>query len=269
MKNQNLSELIIEIKNKADMILSHISGPEKVSLIYAKDYVPGDKICFTAAEVNKYLVVKVDDLLEEALVYAPDGRLDYVIPFGDETLAYHPEAFRGGIHNISFRIASDDEIYSCKNLAKNTADQRGPVNCYPHATANIETRNEAVFAARNTIDGITENKGHGGFPYQSWGIGERLDAELTVDFGREVEADMIVIYLRADFPHDSYWNLVTFTFSDGSEFNTHLIKTAEAQEVKFDKKVISWVKLRNPVKADDSSPFAALRQIELYGRDRR
>ena len=207
--------------------------------------------------------------MDEALVYAPEGKLDYVIPFGDETLAYSPEAFKGSIHNISIRLATSDEVFTYRNLAKNAADQRGLVTCYPHATANIETRNEAVFAARNTIDGITENQGHGGFPYQSWGVGERLDAELIVDFGRAVEVDKVVLYLRADFPHDNYWNLASLSFSDGSDVIAHLVKTAGAQEIKYEKKVVSWVKLKDLIKADDSSPFSALRQIEVYGRDRR
>lgn len=43
---------------------------------------------------------------------------------------------------------------SCRNLAKNVMDQHGETNCYPHASANVETRGEAVFAARNAIDGV-------------------------------------------------------------------------------------------------------------------
>ena len=35
-----------------------------------------------------------------------------------------------------------------RNLAENPADQRGEVEAYPHATANVETRNESGFAAR-------------------------------------------------------------------------------------------------------------------------
>ena len=43
------------------------------------------------------------------------------------------------------------------------------------------------------------------------------DAEITIDFGREVELDKLGLVLRADFPHDSYWKQVTIAFSDGSE----------------------------------------------------
>ena len=74
----------------------------------------------------------------------------------------------------------------------------------PHATANVETRNESGFAARNVIDGEHIACGHGEWPFGSWGIGARTDARLTLDFGREVEIDALTLYLRADFPHDAY-----------------------------------------------------------------
>ena len=40
MKNQNLGKLTIEIKNKANQILSQISGLEKASLIYSQVIMP-------------------------------------------------------------------------------------------------------------------------------------------------------------------------------------------------------------------------------------
>ena len=36
----------------------------------------------------------------------------------------------------------------------------------------------------------------------------------------------------------------------------------------FPAKTITWVKLENLLKADDPSPFPALSQIEVYGRDK-
>ena len=68
----------------------------------------------------------------------------------------------------------------------------------------METRGEAVFAARNAVDGIYENGAHGSWPYQSWGINRDPNAALTIDFGRAVTVDEIHLTLRADFPHDSW-----------------------------------------------------------------
>src|SRR5699024_11398160 len=91
--------------------------------------------------------------------------------------------------------------------------------------ANVETRGEAVFAARNAIDGIFENSSHGEYPYQSWGINRDPNAALTLDFGREVLLDELRITERADFPHDNYWTRATVTFSDGSQLEIPLVKS--------------------------------------------
>lgn len=55
----------------------------------------------------------------------------------------------------------------------NPYDSHETKGIYPHAQANVETRGEAVFAARNAIDGVFANWSHGEWPYQSWGINMR------------------------------------------------------------------------------------------------
>ena len=87
---------------------------------------------------------------------------------------------------------------------------------FPHASANVETRGESVFAARNAIDGVTANRSHGSWPYESWGINKRQDAEMLLEFGCPVDCDRVVLWTRADFPHDNWWIQARLTFSDGS-----------------------------------------------------
>jgi hypothetical protein len=164
------------------------------------------------------------------------------------------------------REAAGYEIYAYRNLALNIYDNHENSTSFPHATANVETRNEAVFAARNAIDGIKANSSHGQWPYTSWGINRNPDALIRVDFGTEVEVDKAVIYLRADFPHDNWWNEVTLEFSDGSTLKANLVKTHEAQEVCFEKRKVAWVEMKNLIKAENESPFPALTQLEIYGK---
>ena len=109
-------------------------------------------------------------------------------------------------------------------------DQHGETNCYPHASANVETRGEAVFAARNAIDGVTVNDAHGEWPYESWGINRREDANMRLEFGRKVAVSRIRLYTRADFPHDNWWKQVTIRFSDGSEVVAELEKRKAARD---------------------------------------
>ena len=113
-------------------------------------------------------------------------------------------------------------------------DQHGGENCFPHASANVETRGESVFAAMNAIDGVIAPESHGNWPYQSWGINRREDACWRLDFGRTVVTDRIVVHLRADFPHDNWWNQGKLTFSDGSELILHWEQGGHGQEACFD-----------------------------------
>ncbi len=241
-------------------------GKEEVNLVIEHQYEEGDTILIQPGEVPGYYWLQIDDALGKSLVYMTGDQV-YEIPFAEKRMNISSKAFSGSVHLISMRKAKSFEIESYRNLAYNVNDQHGDVNCYPHAYANVETRGESVFAAKNAIDGVTANVDHGKWPYASWGINRRDDAELTLDFGRMVEIDRIIIYTRADFPHDNWWVQGTLEFSDDSNMTIALQKTGEGQEIVFQKKKIQWLKLKELIKADDPSPFPALTQIEVYGRE--
>lgn len=237
---------------------------EEAQLLYRGEYLPGDEILFETD--YEYAVVQVDQAVKPARVYLPKKAFAFRVPLsGDNLRVYMPGAFAGEKHLCSIRPDPDN---SYRNLARNPADQRGDVTCYPHATANVETRDESVFCARNTIDGEHIACGHGSWPFGSWGIGARTDAEMTLDFGREVEVDKMVLYLRADFPHDAYWIEGTVTLSDGAEITFPLKGIDGPQEISLG----AWhrirsLKLHRLIKCDNPSAFPSLRQIEVYGRD--
>lgn len=234
-------------------------------LAFEDIYEEGDAIRLTVPEINRYYVVRIDGAMDEALVFLSDEVLDFSVPFGEKKKSYHPLSFSGIRHYLTCRRAEEYEWKPYRNLAKNVMDQHGNTGCYPHASANVETRNESVFAARNAIDGIVANRSHGSWPYESWGINRRDDAELLLEFGCLVNFDRIVLWTRADFPHDNWWNQVTFEFSDGTQETVELEKRREAHQLRIEKSGISWIKLKNMKKSADPSPFPALTQIEVYG----
>lgn len=258
-------ELSIKILNSNGKILAQNQDQEEVNLVYKEIYQEGDIIIITTSEPNTYLKVQVDDALGSAFVYATSQELIYHIPHGEKRSSYSPKVFAGNLHLLWVRVASVEEIKVYKNLALNVMDQHEAIGRYPHASANVETRGEAVFAARNAIDGVRENHSHGEWPYQSWGINRQDDAKMKLDFGRIVIIDKIALYTRADFPHDNWWESVTLVFSDGTELQWKLEKTDKAHVLQLDKKEIQWLELCNLIKADDPSPFPALTQIEVYG----
>ena len=236
------------------------------SLVYKEAYQPGDQIVITPADGAHYAWLQLDEVLGASLVYLT-GEVCYTVPFGQLRLNLSPKAFAGDWHYIYIRDAFPEQIGQYRNLAVNVCDQHNIRNLYPHASANVETRGEAVFFASNAIDGILENRSHGIWPYQSWGINRQADAELTVDFGREVDVDKVIFVIRADFPHDSWWTEATLRFSDGSAITCPLKKDRFGQVLTFPQKRIQWLKLGELIKADDPSPFPALTQLEVYGTE--
>lgn len=261
-----MAVLSLKVLDKNGKTLFVSSGEDYVSLVATSEYSEGDRIVLETSEKNIHIHLQVDDALGAALCYITDN-VSFDIPFGEKRICYSPKVFYGNRHHLFARTAKDYEVAAYRNLAVNVCDQHGDTHCFPHALANVETRGESVFAARNAIDGVCENRSHGEWPYESWGINMRDDAEMTVDFGREVEVDKVVLFTRSDFPHDNWWKQVTLAFSDGSSIDWTLEKSSLPHTLTFEKKRISQVRLCSLIKADDPSPFPALSQIEVYGTD--
>lgn len=255
----------LKIVNQDETVRCEEKGEKEVILVYRQEYQEGDRIVLESSERNVHIIMQLDDAMGVAFTYLKDT-VCFLIPFGEKRASYSPKAFSGEKHYLYVRLAREDEVSAYRNLSLNVYDQHENNSCYPHAYANVETRGEAAFAARNAIDGVCANRSHGSWPYESWGINMQDDAEITVDFGKLVEADKIVMYTRADFPHDNWWKQVTLTFSDGSSMQWELEKSELPHVLSFPAKKIEWVKLSELIKADDPSPFPALTQLEVYGR---
>lgn len=259
--------LAIEVQNAGGETLARREDEGQVCLVYSAAYQPGDTLILTSSEEPVYLVLQLEDAMNPAFVYLAGQTYRFVIPFAEKKIAYSPKAFTGELHVLTARLATAAERAAYKNLALNVYDQHANTVCFPHASANVETRGESVFAARNAINGNVANDSHGPWPYESWGINQRADAELQVDFGRMVEIDQVVLTLRADFPHDNYWQQVTLHFSDGSRQVAQLVKTHRPQAIAIAPRRVEWVKLNELIKSDDPALFPALTQIEVFGRE--
>lgn len=257
-------ELSLKILKKDDNVVCTSRGIDEVNLVSTAEYEEGDRIILESSKKDVFLFVQVDDALGKAFILYKD-RIEYVVPYGEKRFSYSPKVFYGNRHLLSARVAREEEIKVYKNLALNVMDQHENSSYFPHVTANVETRGESKFAARNAIDGVTESRSHGSWPYESWGINMQDDAAMKMDFGRSVSVDRIVLYLRADFPHDNWWEQVTIRFSDGSSISPKLEKSELGQVITFEAKTIEWLELCDLIKADDPSPFPALTQIEVYG----
>ncbi len=240
---------------------------EQASLVYTGAYAEGDRIALSVSRPEGYYVIQLEDTLPPALVYVTQAEVFYTIPNGSDLIVFSPKSFSGSRHLIRARAASPEEVARRRNLALNPFDRHSNTGIFPHAEANVETRGEAVFAAYNAIDGIYENSSHGEWPYQSWGINRDPKAEWTLRFGRSVCIDELRMTLRADFPHDSWWEEAAVEFSDGSREILSLSKSAQPQVFSIVPRVVEWLTLKELKKAADISPFPALTQFEAWGTE--
>ena len=272
------------------LTITDMNGKEKfctkgatIKTEYNGGLSPGDKIKIRVDGGNT-IALQLNPTLKESLLYLPNRSFTFTIPTKRELqMGYAPNVFQGDKHLISVRELEEDEFCAKRNIALNSHDLRKKTGAYPHASANFVTREEPCFYERNAIDGETNNQGHGPYPYHSWAGGARNDLEYTLDFGREVEIEKLVFFLRADFryddftkkPHDSYWKKLDIQFSDGeiieATFSLNHTGLTSKNEKGIEvflktKKKTKKIKLINFTQVTERLGFAALTQIEVYGQ---
>ena len=260
--------LTIKIINAAGAVMAQIDDAESAQLLYEAAYAEGDAIVLESSEAGVFVAARLEDSMPEAVVYLADKCYTLPVPFGEKRSSYCPKSFCGERHFLMARTATATEIAARRDLAQNPYDHHQNEALFPHAIANVETRGEAVFAARNAINGNTANHGHGVWPYESWGIQRREDAAFTVQFGRTVQCDGVGITIRCDFPHDNWWHTVSVEFSDGSRETFSLQKTALPQHFAIPARKIAWARLCEMKKDEtDESPFPALSALQIFGTE--
>jgi hypothetical protein len=258
-------KLRIKIIGPDGQIKAESEGNKYVRLVYPAAYEEGDTVT-VSSDTAGYIVLCAEDSIIPVFGYLK-SEYSLIVPFGEKRVSYSPKSFCGNTHLLYARDAEVWEMKQYRNLALNPLDNRENTGFFPHAQANIETRGESVFAARNAIDGNTASAGHGPWPYESWGINKRDDAELKINFGQKVFIDRLVFTLRADFPHDNWWKQAKITFSDNSEIIPVFRKGGLPQEFLLPSRTVEWLVMSNMEKDEtDPSPFPALVQLEVFGK---
>ena len=185
-----------------------------------------------------------------------------ILPLASGALAEETNLFRG----VYFEPGKTAADY--RNVALNPLDStNGEPVSFPHATSNSEY-NQREFAARCAIDGNRRNDDV--HDCGSWGPRKEPGIWWRLDFGRPVEIDKLVLFLRAawtpaDAPHDSYWEDATIEFSDGSTEKLALKQVAAGQEFPLGSRTVSWLALNHLKPAADK--WCALCEFEAWGQD--
>lgn len=263
-----MGSLSLSVVAKDGAIRYTTEGSEEVTLSWRGSYQPGDRLVVRCSEDPANLVMKLDVCLAESRVLLVGGRYEFPIPFGCLRKAYGKDsAFLGERHWGFVRLEDPREHGQWRNLALNSHDLGFPSNVtlYPHASTNVKCDNPQFFA-RNAIDGVFDAGSHGSWPHESWGINGTPDAWIKVDFGRAVVADELRVYLRADFPHDTWWKRALVELSDGSELHFPLKKTGRRQLLELGGRTIEWLRLSHLERAE-ADGFPGLSQIMVMGRE--
>jgi len=169
-----------------------------------------------------------------------------------------------------------------KNLALNPSDVHDskwtPANGFPHATSNSEypapqqQPPNPEYYALNAIDGKTANAIETQNP--AWGPNTISNPWWRVAFGKPVQVDSMVIWIRADWattapiPHDSYWKSGTVVFSDSSKVNITIDSTAKPQGYKFPSRATTTLTITNLVQHTPGwRGWCALAEVQVWGFD--
>lgn len=253
-----------------------------LTLYVGQKYRKGDTITVTLPEGEKYIGFTLTAKMGESIIYCPDGTFTYVIPSLASMVSTISQSYANTTNNITIRLLTDEELAEKRNLAENSYDYTNNASQpsditgqYPHATASSEwenTKGDLDFLARNAIDGFTNNKGHGAFPVQSWGPATTPNQWFAIDFGREVNAEELGIFIRYDVSHDTYFKsgVIEFTYADGTtstqRFTLEWTGDEQIIELEATKPIVS-IKLKNLV-ADKRGSWAAFSEVRVYGTEK-
>ena len=260
--------IFFKLTDKSGNTLAETSGIN-IDFTFDRVYEEGDKFIVKFKDCGEFIAMKLDESLKESIVLIPDKIFEYVVPFGNEYVAYDEASWTKPSHRVTIREASDEEAYGSRIISENSADRHDVGRYFPHARANFVTRNSPIFFERNAIDGVIDQKGHGIYPFQSWAGGAREDLEFYIDFGTEVEVEKIDFFLRADFKndHDTWWKSLDVEFDDGTIVPANFEKPVLGQMLVLDEpKITKTLHLTNFKQVSYPLSFAGLSQIQVYGK---
>ena len=244
-------------------------GTVGVSLEAPAKYQSGDTVTATLPEGYHYLAVSLGKTAGEAILYLADGSFLYKIQ--PDAANYLPPLLLRSKQHITARIPTAEEIAESRNLARNPYDHKDQKSTvFPHASTSNQY-NKAEFGAHNAIDGNCKNTSHGNYPYESWGTYEAVKTTdyFMIDFGREVKADTLTLYLRADFAgnHDAYFSTVIVETSDGGKQAIHPVRSADAQTFELGGVTTSFVRLTGFVTDKSKGTWSGYTEVEVNGSE--
>ena len=196
-----MAVITIKIQNEDSMTLGNGCQRERMRRHWStrKNTRRGDEIIF-------------GDLPEKCLLRTDGGRCarggnrlcdrgtSLRIPFGERKIFYSPKTFREPAFNHRKACGYDMLRLPAGILQKCDGPAWGDQLLSACAWRMWRRAGRRCSAARNAIDGVTVNDAHGEWPYESWGINRREDANMRLEFGRKVAVSRIRLVHKGGFP---------------------------------------------------------------------
>ena len=107
--------------------LASASGAGEAALLYRGGYEAGDEIVFHAE--GKRAIVQVDQQVNPARIYLPEGSFSYRLPLaGDGLAVYPPQAFSGEMHLHLHQAGQGERVPQSRRESGGSARRRGGIS---------------------------------------------------------------------------------------------------------------------------------------------
>lgn len=282
LTKQNLAGLLSNKKitvayyDKNDNFISEITEKNLAILNIDQKIQPGDKVVVTLPKGVQYFWFNLNPKIKLSLIYCPTGEFTYTVPDYAENI--YPALMVGNGNyvythpTITAFLPSEADLNTVYNVALNPYDAPY-LSGDEMVTSNSVRTAEGVglFTPSNVINGSKNNRGHGQAFNTSWGADkdaagfDQSKVYLNINFGREVILDYFVLYIRADFPHDTYITGLTLEFSDGSTYEwTEITNSNQGQRFDLPESVTTEsVRIKN-IQIKDMNWYG-ITEFEAYG----
>lgn len=122
-----MSIIKLKILDPAGHTLAASPAGDNVSLVYTGRYQPGDWVALEGDGPALFCEIQLEDSMAPALVYLPDGNLQFPIPTEGNRSNYSPKSFTETVHLLRARVAEEAELSQRRNLALNPYDSHACV----------------------------------------------------------------------------------------------------------------------------------------------
>lgn len=146
-----------------------------------------------------------------------------------------------------------------RNIALNPKDAVFSLRSYPHVTANSHLKYLYENAPANVINGKM-NDG------KAWRPNRRTDLKLTIEFGRDIEVEKVIIYLALNKDQKKTWSSAVLEFSDGTQQKIELRCDITGQSFEIPRKKTSFIRITHLQEAFPLSENG-IAEIEVLGKD--